>query len=894
MQLVNLASGKPETLDEQGVLDAIAAGTHAVPGAKLLVNPSGELVWTPAEDAQANLSQYGYQVPTQAQLTDVAQQKKYGEGTANVLKAGAEGLARGASFGLSDVLEPAVFGTTKEAIRERRERNPASATVGEIGGAVGSALLAPEFSPAGFVSKAGTRVAESLTPGVLGEAASLGSRVLNAAGQIGAQAVGSAVEGAAYGFGQGVSEAALGDPTLNAEKLAAHVGYGALFGGALGGLIKSGELLIPKSIEKAQAAINRGLGRLTGKISESGEFEPGLAEKALAKTSEALTGEPAEDVLEYAKKVAGGEILGKKEYASAKRDFGTSVQEIYDSVNKATLDASTKIRPQEIGTLLADADPAAALAESSRLTQSIDGVLTEFGDNPELYTPSAGKSLARMKEAFEKAQATERVQGADGIFYNVPKSPADSYLALNDLKKRLYEDIQSLKNGSFTDKKSVGLINELYTQVQGSLKDEASWGPAAVRYESYNSALAQHLDNKKLLETEFMRKVKTGGRDRYVVNPRKVSEFFNMINDPRGEFRADAARNFFKSAQDVVGEIDKTYQSAAFEKFDKEGLLDTVGKGISQAERAQNLVAEQPNMGFGGLDNLAQKYLAGDIHSLTQVALRAVTDPYAVINRLSNLERAVQKTSARINEGSQAIFSTSGSALTKLVGPAAGQLSKADTEKAYDSAAKHTEEFNGAPAKALDHIDWVTRDLYHVAPNTSSALQMTALKGAQFLGTKLPRSTTPRLPLDPPFKPTMPQMIKFNRYHQAVSRPLSALSELEAGQVHPETLEVLAQVYPTLYTEMQTEVMNAMTEAIADKRPVNYQKRLALSAFLGQPIDSSMVPGVAQANQAVLRAHAVAKAAAEAPKTTASGLGKLGLSDRLKTNLQTSAERGMA
>lgn len=151
------------------------------------------------------------------------------------------------------------------------------------------------------------------------------------------------------------------------------------------------------------------------------------------------------------------------------------------------------------------------------------------------------------------------------------------------------------------------------------------------------------------------------------------------------------------------------------------------------------------------------------------------------------------------------------------------------------------------------------------------------------------------MPFDKPFQPSIPQMIKFNRYFNAVHRPLSALDELRNGKVMPETVETLLIVYPSIYAEMKTEILGQMTTVIAKKKDVPYQKRIALSAFLGQPLDASLAPQNIMANQQILSQQTAAKQQQEAGPVnpTAKGIGNLTLSDRLGTNIQNSAQREM-
>lgn len=200
-----------------------------------IINPQGELVTVPQRQYDAALAQ-GFKPLDQAQKQEAARRDKYGSGVGTELRAGAEGAARGISFGLSDAALGAL-GADKEGLRERKERNPYSAGIGEAAG-IGAGLLLPTgvvgagVKGAAAAGELGARGAAAL----LGRAGVEGGTIASRALASGAKAAtGSAIEGALYGAGQGVSEAALGDPADAAEKILAHATMGALLGGGLGG-----------------------------------------------------------------------------------------------------------------------------------------------------------------------------------------------------------------------------------------------------------------------------------------------------------------------------------------------------------------------------------------------------------------------------------------------------------------------------------------------------------------------------------------------------------------------------------------------------------------------------------------------------------------------------------
>lgn len=149
--------------------------------------------------------------------------------------AGLEGAARGLTLGASDLIEPNISSTTAQDIAARKEANPATAFTGNVLGG------------AGLVG---------LTGGLAAPAE--GALVAKGVGGLAAKALAYGAEGAVFGAGNTVSDYALGDPNLNASKVFANVGLGALFGAGIGASIHGVKGLIGGSVadvaDKANAA----------------------------------------------------------------------------------------------------------------------------------------------------------------------------------------------------------------------------------------------------------------------------------------------------------------------------------------------------------------------------------------------------------------------------------------------------------------------------------------------------------------------------------------------------------------------------------------------------------------------------------------------------------------
>lgn len=138
MILYDAKTGQPVDLDSASAQAALVAGTHIFkPGEDVVIrDKSGKAFAVPAEDALAEIKQYGSTLEDEGQAEQRRLQEEYGdyEGTAALM-----GAARGATLGMSDVVA-AKLGFAEQA-RGIKQASPTASMTGEVGGAIGSLLV---------------------------------------------------------------------------------------------------------------------------------------------------------------------------------------------------------------------------------------------------------------------------------------------------------------------------------------------------------------------------------------------------------------------------------------------------------------------------------------------------------------------------------------------------------------------------------------------------------------------------------------------------------------------------------------------------------------------------------------------------------------------------------
>lgn len=186
-----------------------------------LVRPDGSTINVDAEDVE-QFQALGYKPEDTESLYSRQIEKgreEYFTSPEQKVITGIQGFMSGLTVGASDY-----YGMDEDT-RDRARYNPGTRLATELAGALAPAVLAPgtlagqaaRLTPAGLVARGAEAAAGSL-----------------AKGRIGQGAVRAAIEGGVASAGAEITNARLNGDPITAEAIVAGVGWGSLFGGALG------------------------------------------------------------------------------------------------------------------------------------------------------------------------------------------------------------------------------------------------------------------------------------------------------------------------------------------------------------------------------------------------------------------------------------------------------------------------------------------------------------------------------------------------------------------------------------------------------------------------------------------------------------------------------------
>ena len=176
-------------------------------------------------------------------------------------------------------------------------------------------------------------------------------------------------------------------------------------------------------------------------------------------------------------------------------------------------------------------------------------------------------------------------------------------------------------------------------------------------------------------------------------------------------------------------------------------------------------------------------------------------------------------------------------------------------------------------AQISNHVNGMTDHL----PNVSQAMATSMATCIGFLNSKIPAQKSD-LPLSREWKVSPGQKQKFNRYYDAVNKPVDVMKQIKNGSLSSEAMEALSVCHPDLLKQMRSQLIASVSPDVA--KNLNHKTRQALSMFMGTPLSESQLPQVRMANQATF---AISNSGPQSggQKSTQGGLSKLNVAGRM-------------
>lgn len=842
--------GKPVDVPDDQVQAAFQSGKFLLPKGSLVPmrTANGQLGRVPAEQAQAALES-GASIIPESTIHEADLQAKYGS-AGGMARTALEGAGRGLTLGASDYAQIEVEreqhgDLAAEALRRdlegRREANPFTAGASEIAGAAapvlatggaGAAVEGAEAARAAASVADAARAAEEVSsvarPTVRGALEALGAPNvgISKAGDLAARAtravvgtgeganlgafgtklaehaVRGVVEGGLYGAANEVDESVLGDHELNAEKMLAAAGYGALLGGTVGGALTAGG-------ELSRNVVGRVAPRLQGAAEEQ-------AWRSLS---------PLKKFTEEAKGRVPG---GTKAVGRVLLDEGV----IPESIAGATPDEllpRVQAAKQRVGADLSDR------MASTGATVKVDDVLAHVDD---VIRP------LEKKAGFESIVNSLKTYRASLLDKMAPMLEREGAPATKTIEKELTQpeviDLMNQAKGNLTpefmaENRLTARNGKLFQSVDEVVHPEKQLArPVEVPVQAL-------FEQRKALDDLVYREVRSLDPNMRVGFLRDIrGKLANMEVEAIDAAEKQAGRT---GAGDELRALRRKYQalSIAEDAAETSSSRMATNRNVSLSGYVTGAAASAAtgHLGLGAVAAIGHQVLKEHGNAAAAFALNKIAS-------LGAIQRAASTVDTQMARGIAGFLKPGERAPMRVKPPAfegaAAPSSFHAKHKAVTTAAVQADAHADAAARAV-------ADIAPHAPQTATSFQQKAITATAFLASKLPQTGRHIAGVQPhmgELRVSDYEAARFERYVDTVHDPLKVLDDMAKGHVSADQIEALKAVYPKLYDELSSKLQERLA---THPEKVPYEKAVQIGVLLGFPADDTMRPDFVAAMQ---------------------------------------------
>lgn len=847
--LESIDSGGHVTVSEAEIAPLIASGKFRHPADEaVLVAPSGDfrVLNTRGDDFLTALTS-GYRPASDIEISNELQRQRQVKdelefGSRN-LEAAALGAARGASFGLSDILASQFYDEGELAGIKRA--NPYASGIGEVGGVLTSFLI----NPAAGAAKVGTNalVGAKTATGALGAArnaasvatslprlAATGSDLLvKKTGEkltnllVRTAAVGnvpkyfssmagagarSAVEGALYATGNLISEHALGEPEINGERVLQTIGLSALMSGALGGSLQG---LLAGSGAAKDALVRKIASNLAkDPQNKTGPIGDLLRDQARSWSLRSLafdaTGRKKLDALGIADDAADALRKIKMPDGDPILKAGANAFEISSRLNEVT--SSTGREIGDIWKRLTDTGVTMGMTRPEFVRKVGKPILADMRKR----AAPTGEMQAELKRILQSGDPSSVITPDDVFGWLQTVGNVLDTNASKEVRKsfgKLYDNMKTLTRERFKPQMSPG------EYAQWIDKDDIYRKLVEMNRQA-NRRLKTLESNRMYSLTDYIIGGTFGGAP---------ALFDERQDDPLGVLGKSALASFVSRTVRTRG------PSAGAAFFDHAAKMVSLEKAIKAAQAKESAV------------------IAGAVNNIMKPSAKGATKNVPVSGMLPKRIRVLSDgPDGQVREFYMDV-ADGGGAHTFRVQPNGDIEINADTQKFLSSqitALKKLDQDSGFANSIRDSIE---RDLGNAAPETARSLSSRILSTVSFLASKAPQVLLDNeMYLSPASDAQQKKLSKqdaivFSRYLVAAEDPYFVLDQAGSGSINPQGIEAVKKLYPQVYSQFLAQLVRKLKE---EKKPIPYNKRIILAQMFDIPMaDATMSPDFIQLMQ---------------------------------------------
>jgi len=793
------------------------------------------------KDIKTVLSSGDYTLETKEETQLRNDEKAYGSRN---LEAGVLGAARGLSFGLTDPILKSTGLYEGDELRGLENANPVASIAGEVGGAVGQAVLSGGTS---LLAKGATKVGAGI----------IASEALGAA-------AGRAVE-------KGIVKRIAAQ---SAEKLS-----------------MAEAKTVASLADEATVAINSGAAAISDVAAEK---SVGLMAKSLEKAGYATT---------TAKSIANKMLYGGLEHMAptaanlavqgAMQGAGRLVTE--DAFGTADFNAENLLAYAGVGSLVGGTFGSAiglgkALVPSAKSLMSTVGktataaaddfispekaAIKMFGLTDKQMVGFESRFSGKTAElAKEEAQNIIRIAKPGEEFNSAFKARKENVGAsIENLNSRVDEAISEKlaqqESGSMSDlsiPRRITVVEKMRTAVENSLLEKefiSQENKNAVKAVSEllgtniekNADKAMNMVELHKLEQKLASEIKYADISKGVALTQDELSRNELLKKARAVIRDERVRQAGLADIGATRELEALNQSYSFLK----GVEPNINKSAAKAVKGSGIGVDTADLAVGiAVDPFAaigmkvakkvfhsEKIQKAIIMGSLDSSIRTMQN--ATVRALKALGTGIKETGKAVEPSIVRSLVSSQLAVKDSDGK---KIKPKNEQEAYNNIVENANVAVTDPERVLQQSNRQTAAMFEHAPNTAAALDAKYLAIMQFIANKGKKNNknTGIFDMNKSMKVSGFETAKMARYIDAIANPAGMLDKVSKGKLSREHVEVMKNIYPEMHKMMKTETLNFISK---NESKLGYNQKLQLGLLLDMQAHESMQPQNIQALQA--------------------------------------------
>jgi hypothetical protein len=843
----------------------------------------------PADQLEAAQAQ-GYKLATPTEVKTYEQRQQYGGVGHQALALGA-GLAGGVTFGASDYLISKTSEDARQAMVAYRQVHPGTVLTGEIAGGLLGVGLSGGTGLAARAISAPTRAVTALARGTAGTGRLLGTGRLGRLARAGIEA---GVEAGVETLGHTIGEAAIQNQELSAEKLAAALGTGALYGGGLG----AGFSLAGMGLGAARSRLAKALGKAdpaaVDKVAEGafGAAAPGVGRRIsdnLAKVSSAVSGKDEALIRRLGAFDAEGARLRKLAATEGDDiverltgDFEQSINKTQEALEATRIGAGGALKREHVRRIIRRDNAADQLLQAQETYRKARDVLDEMRADKAKFHQGGLKQLSERLGYFERELAAAAKKGDD--------VSTAAFTGVDAFKR----EWQQLTKQHRRSKKAVAQAShELLRATDDKvfrplLQSTDMWGDVGSFQKLINQAWTEGLSGpiqkfQREMMTRYGRVAGDPYQDAFIARREGIAGYLKGLDNPDKSLQHRAAREYLDFLDSYSDAATKTLdlsptEAAQFAELKKQAAklrsyTDEAAETVTASNQLKKLTADDGSgvLGMalgGGLAGLVASGEADPAWAAGGAILGGLAKPGAAIRRMAAIEALGRQLDGKISAGLRKTFKQARPAAVKVAAPAVRAAARAEDRQQRIQAERRQmaiESMAAQPQALQSELASLYAGISGSAPNTAKLAASTSQRALDYLLSQLPPQPERYGVLDSAAERLSPsEVVTFNRKAAAVEEPVSLLKHVADGELTTDQVEAVEAVYPELLQDIRAQALDEVMSLQEAGKALPYETTGQLTTLTGVPMVAANSPRMGAAAQAAF----AAQAAQPAPQMT--------------------------